>query len=232
MNSANILLVAATALEIPKFLEETDRTNVHAGMLIGSVPGQAGLHVLITGPGMHSTNFFLTRVLEKNKYDVVINAGIAGSFRDEYPIGSAVQIVRDGLPELGATDKGKFIPFYEMDMARPFRPEFIDADGWITNQTCPELLALKNIPQVTGISVSTISNDAGRISDILERTRADVESMEGAAFFWCCHYYNLPCMQIRTISNRITPGHLTHWDIPLAVANLHTLLIEILNELR
>ena len=38
-------------------------------------------HVLITGGGMLNTAIVLTKKLSKEKYDLVINLGIAGSFK-------------------------------------------------------------------------------------------------------------------------------------------------------
>ena len=62
------------------------------------------------------------------------------------------------------------------------------------------------------------------------RTGADIETMEGAAFFYACLMSGTPCVQIRGISNYIEPRNLSKWNIPLAVKNMNATIIRILNE--
>jgi futalosine hydrolase len=226
MSVPKIVLVAATALEIPDFIPASVKETHQCGTLMESSSENDHVSVLITGPGTPATLFYLTRTLEHQRFDVAINAGIAGSFKEKFPIGSAVNVVNDGFSNLGAYHKERFFPFYEMEMAKPFKPDFVQANGMIPNNTSLKLSSLKAIPEVTGITVNTISND------LTDRIDADVESMEGAAFFWCCHMHHLPCLQLRTISNRIAPGHLSQWDIPTAVASLQNILQRTLDELK
>ncbi|MGH2563712.1 MAG: futalosine hydrolase, partial [Ginsengibacter sp.] len=69
----NVLVVSATELEIESFLPEKNTADV-----------------LITGVGIPATIFHLTKKLSKKKYDLVIQAGIAGSFTDILKKGSVV----------------------------------------------------------------------------------------------------------------------------------------------
>lgn len=48
---------------------------------------------------------------------------------------------------------------------------------------------------------------------------ADIENMEGAALFAVCEKYNIPCAQIRAISNYTTDSR-ESWNIPLALERL------------
>ena len=45
--------------------------------------------------------------------------------------------------------------------------------------------------------------------------------MEGAAFFQVCEKFNIPCLQIRSVSNKVEKRDLQKWDIDLAVKNLN-----------
>jgi futalosine hydrolase len=228
MKPKNILLVVATEMEIPGMFEYPGKPHISAGTLVKKIPGLSGFNILITGPGIPATMFFLAGALKRASYDLAINAGIAGSFRDDLPPGTAVNVVRDCFPELGADHKERFIPLYGMEMAEPYLPPFINAEAEI-NCGIP---CLKGLPAVKGITVNTISTHPEKINELRSRTKADIESMEGAAFFWCCRSHNIPCLQIRVISNLITPGHLSQWDVPLAVTHLETTLKEVLDELR
>ena len=54
--------------------------------------------------------------------------------------------------------------------------------------------------------------------------------MEGAACFMVCEKFNIPCMQIRAISNKVEKRNKTIWDMPLAIKNLNTKVQQIIDE--
>jgi len=58
----------------------------------------------------------------------------------------------------------------------------------------------------------------------------DVESMEGAAFMYCCLMQSVPCLQIRGISNLIELRDREKWDIELAIRNVTEKILQIINE--
>ena len=53
---------------------------------------------------------------------------------------------------------------------------------------------------------------------------ADVESMEGAAFFEACLAAGVPFAEIRAVSNAVGEEDRSRWNIPLALANLQSFL--------
>ena len=55
--------------------------------------------------------------------------------------------------------------------------------------------------------------------------------MEGAACFMVCEKFNIPCMQIRAISNKVEKRNKAHWDLPLAIKNLNATVAQIITEL-
>ena len=62
---------------------------------------------------MVSTAIAVTNALKSNHYDLVINAGVAGSFNRSLEIGDVVEVNEDYLSELGAQDG---IDFYHQKM--------------------------------------------------------------------------------------------------------------------
>jgi futalosine hydrolase len=58
---------------------------------------------------------------------------------------------------------------------------------------------------------------------------ADIETMEGAAFFYSCLQLKIPFLQIRAISNFVEPRDKSKWNIPLALENLSTEIFDFLN---
>ena len=87
----NVLLVAATAKEIAPLLDIYRRD-----------PGKikANLDILISGPGLTSTAYHLTRQISIRRPALVIMAGIAGSFSRDLLLGSVLIVNREQLPPL------------------------------------------------------------------------------------------------------------------------------------
>ena len=71
----NLLIVASTKLEIQPFLSQ----NIDAD-------------ILITGVGIASTVFYLTKKLAEKKYDLAIQVGVAGTFTDRLKLSEVVSV--------------------------------------------------------------------------------------------------------------------------------------------
>ena len=82
-----------------------------------------------------------------------------------------------------------------------------------------------------GITVNTVHGDEMSIRNIINSMNPDVESMEGAAFFMVCQRFNIRCIQIRAISNKVEKRNLDNWDIDVAIKNLNKELHDIINTL-
>ena len=74
---------------------------------------------------------------------------------------------------------------------------------------------------VSSITVNTIHGNKKNIAEILERLNPDVESMEGAACMMVCQKFNIPSLQIRSISNFIEERNKEKWNLSLAIKNLN-----------
>lgn len=61
---------------------------------------------------------------------------------------------------------------------------------------------------------------------------AEVETMEGAAFFESCLRAGIPFAQIRAVSNAVGVRDHSLWDIPLALRNLESALRSLKSRLR
>lgn len=193
-NPTSILIVAATESELPN--------------LNGQFPNLK-IDSLISGVGMVATTFQLTQKLTEKKYDLVVNAGIAGAFAESLEIGSVVQVSSDRLAELGAEDHDNFQPADEMKLISK------NELGFSTD------IKIDKLPSVSGITVNRVHGNVESIIKIREQFNPDVESMEGAAVGFVCSKLGVPWCQIRSISNRVEPRNKANWNIPLALKNLH-----------
>ena len=171
---------------------------------------------LVTGAGMIATTFALTDELSKNEYDLAINIGIAGSFNRSIKIGETVCIRKDCFSEKGAEDDHAFLTMDDLGLVAEtvFHPT-----AEVGNI---------NLRKVTSITVNTVHGNADSIRKIVSRLSPDIETMEGAAFFFVCQKKNIPAFQLRSISNYIEKRNKDAWNIPLALVSLSEKVFEIL----
>jgi futalosine hydrolase len=200
-----LLVVAATQKELGK-------VYTHFNLPEQDFVETTGFDILITGVGMTATAFALGQHLQK-KYNLVLNVGIAGSFEQNIPLGTLVNINTDTFAELGAEDHDNFLTINEL--------------GFGTN-TFNASYALTDLPKVKGITVNKVHGNVKSITAILKKFNPQTESMEGAAVFYACEKLNIDCAQVRAISNYVTPRARETWEIGLAIKNLNDWVISFL----
>lgn len=193
-------------------------TQSEIGPLINRFGNYNDVRILITGVGMVATAFALGMHLATNRYDLAINAGIAGSFDRSLSIGQVLSVSEDFFAELGAEDDEDFLPIDKLgfgeSLVQPIQPEF-DI----------------NLKQAKAITVSRVHGNETTIYKTMSRLHPQLESMEGAAFFYSCNQVKLPSVQIRAVSNYVERRNLSNWNIELAVQNLNTSVISLLETL-
>jgi len=223
MERKSILLVSATELEIKPLLDE--QIAKIENKLYRSTIKSNNVEILITGVGIHAMTYALTRLLSKNQYSFIILAGISGSNTNTLKLGNVVNVMSEQFADLGAqSDKG-FLSLFDMGLQDANEWPF--AQGVMHNYTLINNAAVDAMKAVAGSTVQTIQNKL----ECKITTNTDVESMEAAAFFYCCMMEKLPFIQIRSISNFVGEGDKSKWDIPLAVQNLNNALVSIFNEI-
>ena len=163
---------------------------------------------LVSGVGMVATTFALTKKLSEQKFDAVVNIGIAGSFQD-IELGSVVQVVSDCLVELGVEDNDVFVPADEIEICKRGDLSFVTD------------LRLPAVREAVGVTVNRVHGSSRSIAEMVAQFNPDVESMEGAAVGFVCKQFDVPWVQLRAISNKVEPRNRAAWDIPLAIRNLH-----------
>jgi futalosine hydrolase len=211
-----ILIVAATRPEVAPLIAALERPADTDRMIRGTA-GPHEVDLLLTGVGMVATAVWCSRALTSDSYDAALNLGICGSFSSALPPPTVVNIVRDSCPELGAEDGSRFLSMEELGFAEP--DAFPYSAGRIES-TPPALPGLAELPAVTGITVNTVHGDETSIASVVARVAPDIESMEGAAFLYACRVANVPCAQVRAVSNRVERRNRAAWDIGGAIREL------------
>jgi futalosine hydrolase len=82
------------------------------------------------------------------------------------------------------------------------------------------------LPNAKGVTVNTAHGNIISIDKFISRTKADVESMEGAAFLFACNQTKTKCLQLRAISNYVEKRDRSKWNIPLVIESLNAFLID------
>lgn len=218
-----ILFVSATIFEIQPLLDHYKMIpDNSADVYVGRV-NESELNVQISGVGMVATAFCMGSLVNE-RFDLVINAGICGSFNDFLPIGSVVNVHFDQLIEMGAEEaSGNVLSMEEMGLAGKTRFE--------NSTLLPGSKVLEALPKVNGITVNTVHGSDDSIRRVVELFHPMVESMEGAAAFYAAQEAGFPFVQIRAVSNKVEPRNKNRWNIPLAIDRLNSTLIQLTEEL-
>ncbi len=198
--NSRIVVVAATEMEVKLLTGECTFLGARADHLRSYALGNLRFDLLITGIGSTFTTFFLTQHLAANTCSLVINAGIAGSLSEHLQIGDVVNVVEEEFSDLGIEKENEFLTLFDSGFMHPdefpFENRMLKADG-------DNLAGF--LPRVKGITSNVSHGRESSISQLKERFSAGVESMEGAAVFYVCRWFGVPCLQIRAISNRVAP---------------------------
>ena len=225
----NILILSATKHEVFPLVEALGKPFFTDGKLSSFQFGKLKTDLLISGIGMVAKAFWLGKYLSEKKYDFALNTGIAGSFASEIKIGEVVNVSVDQFSEIGALVPDGFLTASDLHFSDfdtfPFR------SGLLINQTDFSKSGIQNLKQVTGITANTVHGEINSILQIKEQFHPEIETMGGAAFLYGCLIEKIACAQIRAISNFVEERDKSRWNIPLALKNLTSTTLEILDYL-
>ena len=217
--SMRILLIAASSKEIQDTIGFAEDNKYRVG--------DHEIQTAITGIGLVSTTYFLTRYIKDNRPDLVIQAGIAGCFLNN-KITEIYAVREDALADMGVLENNLFKNIFDLQLADKNDKPF--TDGSLINPY-QKLLALSDFEQIKAISINEITTDKKRMEWYQQKFFPVVESMEGAAFHYVCLQENIPFLQIRAISNYIGERDKSKWDINGAIYKLNEQLILLIKKL-
>ena len=203
-----LLIVAATEFEIAPYISENTEAEI-----------------LITGVGSPACMYALTKRLQQSKYDFVIQAGIAGTFKNAFPLGETFFVKSDAFADLGIYENEHFFTLFDK--------KFIDPDavpyknGWLEN-------AAENtfkLATAKSITVNTVTDSFLQTSMFTKKYNPDIESMEGAAFHYVCIQENVAFLQLRSVSNFVGERIKTNWKMKESILSLNENLSRIVQHL-
>jgi futalosine hydrolase len=184
------------------------------------------LNQLVTGVGSISTAWALMHwIAEKGKPDLMINGGIAGSYKDEFLPGDVVIPYSDCFADAGIEDGDDFFTLSEAGLTGadefPYKDGLLYTDKGIFDR-------MKSILKpVRAITVNTATGSEYSMKKLSGKYNPDIETMEGATFFYICCRESIPFLAVRAISNKVEKRNRNNWNIDLALNNLSEKLIEL-----
>lgn len=203
----SILLAAATAKEIQPFLDHYRRSD--------SIPD---VDVLITGIGLVSATYALAKQVSIKKPLLVIQAGIAGCFDKNIPLGSVVVIKQDTIADLSVMENNQLLTMFDTGLVKSTHIPY--SKGWLVNPD-KELMKRTRLKAVKAVTVNHITTSKQMIQQYRDKFNPVTESMEGAALHYVCLMEKIPFFQIRGLSNYIGERDKKKWNIKEAVSNLN-----------
>lgn len=217
-----ILIVSATKKEILPLINYLKKNgtllNINKNALVFKY-SNIEIKLLITGIGICNTTFELGKIYNK-KFDWVINAGLCGAFDKQLNIGSVIIVKEDIFSELGAESGSAFLKASEINLG---------TEKIIPQNFCvPKFF--NHLIKVKAITVNTVHGSNKSISKIKKLFSPQIESMEGAAFYFACNHNKWKCIQLRCVSNYVEKRNVKNWNLPLSINNLNKLLIAYLDD--
>ena len=224
-----ILILSATQQEIKPLVGKFKLKNQPEPYFGRYMFENHSIDVIITGIGSISTAYMLMKFVTDEVYDFVIQVGIAGSYNKKLHIGSVVHVLNEQFADLGVEVKNKFVTLFEEGIYSP--DKFPYSGGKLVNPVGFNSEIVKDIPCVSGITVNSVSGSNETISLYRDKFKPDIESMEGAAFFYICLMEDIPFLELRGISNFVEERNRKLWDVELAVNSSNEALQKILSKM-
>ena len=204
-----ILVTAATEMEIASFVNESN-----------------DIDVLITGVGVPDTMFHLAKRLHQVDYDIVIQAGICGSFFNN-DSDKCVLVKEDAFADIGVYENKNFYSVFDMGFSNA--DTFPYQNGFLKNENV--LLDEINLQKVRGITVNSAGENIMQTAFLTEKFKPVIETMEGAALHYVCLQEQIPFLQLRAVSNLVGERDKSKWKMKEAVLELNSTLKNIVDEL-
>jgi len=213
-----ILLTAATSKELEpissSFWKKTETTYAFQ---------QLEITKHISGVGIASTAYSLGKIFAIENFDIAIQIGIAGAYQKNCKLGEVYQVLSDRFLYFGA-EEDNFVPISNLNLG-------LKEDVYYQkfNINLPLLSLLKKAKAITSQTIHTKESSIEKMMEIYDNPQ--LESMEGAAFFYACKQSNTPCLQIRSVSNYVGKRNKSNWDIDLAIKELKRKVLQLLQEI-
>ena len=189
------------------------------------------LEVLVTGMGPVATAAKLSNYLSLHGMNIqgVINIGVGGAY-----INSGLTLLdiclaqQEVFGDFGICMQGEILDFdpglSQLDTPLLFDNELVSGSRNILNANDMEFKVAKFV------TVNCCSGTRKRGDYLREKFAAGCENMEGAAVAMVCNTFNIPCVELRCISNMVEDRNTADWVLEDAIEKICTVAEVVLKE--
>ncbi len=227
---SHILIFSAMEMEIEslRFCVQNPKNHTIGGRQIisGEIEGKT-IRLLHTGPGAANTIQAITACIEHDRPGLMIQTGIAGAFReanlDLGDLGVATEEIDVQLGIEPESDTAMVIPLpfpvlhkqgADITGRYPLHSQLAEtALAVLRRHYLQQTVCIQAGPFVT---VATVTATEQRARRLFEQYGACMEAMEGAAAAHLSNHYDIPLLEIRSVSNMVGKRNPNQWNIPLA----------------
>ena len=219
-----IIIVGATKKEMQPLFNYLETSGFKSSDNGGFVRGNLQIYTLISGIGCTAMATSLTPLLYAVQPSMAICIGVAGAFPGKFKVGEVVNVQSEQFGDLGIEEAdGQLKDLFEIGLVDP--NQFPFTNGILEN---PSVRDASFLPLAQGLTVNRVHGTTIRIKKTLVHFEVDIESMEGAAFFYSCLIAQIPFLEIRAISNIVEPRNRAAWKIDEAILNLNEAIIDMI----
>ena len=170
------------------------------------------LTVLAGGVGPARAAAAAGTALARERFDLVLSAGVGGGFAGRAGPGDLVLADRVVHADLGAGSPDGFLPVDRLGLGEA--AAVLDAGLVARAAECTGALVG---PVIT---VSAVTGTAERAAELAAAHRASAEAMEGAGVLAAAQAHGVPFLELRAVSNPVGPRDRAGWDLPGALRRL------------
>ncbi|MGN6617521.1 MAG: futalosine hydrolase [Ilyomonas sp.] len=214
----HVIVTAATAKEYEPCLKTFEPTShLHK------------ISFFTTGVGMLATAVSLTSLFLNEKPDLIIQAGIAGTFDHSSSLGGVFVIRNEIIADMGVEENNVWKDIFDLHLQNSNESPFKNKS--LPNSHLPKLNLL-HLEEADAITINEITTDKKRIEQYIDKYHPVIESMEGAALHYAAAKFDIPFIQLRALSNYIGERDKTKWKLQEAISKLNDVLLNYLEQLK
>lgn len=217
---ALVCAVAFEAAELRAALSEAAEVEIGRRTAVRGVLDGTPVVLLPAGMGKVNVAQAVTAMLEREAVAGVIGFGIGGAYPGsglevgDVALAAASIYGDEGVEAPGGwiSTEGIGIPLLQRGEERLFNEFALDA---ARVERARAALAAAGITARVGpfVTVSACSGTTARGEELARRFGALCEGMEGAALAHVCALYDVPCLELRAVSNAVEDRDLSRWRL-------------------
>lgn len=218
----SILICSATEKEISDFIKNNAFTKT-GSLEYSKKNSHTEMTIIIIGCGRHSAIYNLTKIFSQRKFDLVILAGVCGSYNLNDKPGMMFVTDKAAFADAGIIDQNNnFIPLNETDFFLNDNLKY--NKGYLTNSRAEYFSKLFNIEKASVNEVCITLTDKTTLDRIKKYFDSRLETMESASFYYVCKRENITFVELRCCSNRVAPKNEEVWNLSFAIECLDLFL--------